>query len=469
MPLRSSGGVRARFGRSATKGTARPDNRLAFFDQATFLSLRASGRGQLMQIVWLYEHAVDFDKLRRTYRNGGYGLLGRRIERSPLPFGRHRWVSAVGPPSGVDIAQSARPRAELSDWADERAQLPIDPEWGPGWHLGVLPLTDGSTAVSVVLSHCLADGIAGMILIFNAVTDNVRDLGYPPPHSRTRLRAAVSDFRETLQGLPASVQAAGEAAKLVFRARHDIARPAAARTVSTLEDGADCNVVVPTITVYVDLADWDAQANTLGGTSYSLFAGVAAKLGEHLGRRRSDDGTVTLLIPISDRTLDDTRAIAMSYAKVSLDPARVTTDLSGARVTIKQALSTARETPDPALQILPLTPFIPKRVVQRLADLMFGFGDSAVLCSNLGDLPAEIACADGTPAEYVMLRPVDQGVTRQYIESSGGQLVVAGARISGQMSISVVAYQPGGKNSKQHLRELAAHTLAEFGLTGTID
>ncbi|CNK78347.1 Uncharacterised protein [Mycobacterium tuberculosis] len=37
------------------------------------------------------------------------------------------------------------------------------------------------------------------------------------------------------------------------------------------------------------------------------------------------------------------------------------------------------------------------------------------------------------------------------------------------MSISVVAYQPGGENSKSALRELAARTLAEFGLTGVID
>ncbi len=155
-----------------------------------------------MQIVWIYEHPVDFDKLRRTYRNAGYGLMGRRIERSPLPFGRHRWVSAVGQPLDIDIAECARPRAELSDWVDERAQLPVDPEFGPGWHAGVLPLTDGSTAVTVVISHCLADGVAGLILIFEAITDNIRDLGYPPPHSRTRLRAAVSDFRETVQDLP---------------------------------------------------------------------------------------------------------------------------------------------------------------------------------------------------------------------------------------------------------------------------
>ncbi len=232
-------------------------------------------------------------------------------------------------------------------------------------------------------------------------------------------------------------------------------RPAS-RTTSTLGDGADGNVIVPAVTIYVDLDDWDARANALGGTSYSLFAGVAAKLGEHLGRCRSADGTVTLLIPFSDRTLDDTRAMAMSFAKVSVDPTQVTTDLSGARVIIKEALKTAREAPDPALQILPLTPFIPKRAVQRIGDLMFGFADSAVLCSNLGDLPAEIASLDGTAAEYVMLRGVDQNVTRQYIESVGGQLVVVGGRLLGKMSMSVIAYQPGGKNSKRDLRELVA-------------
>ncbi|WP_139825190.1 wax ester/triacylglycerol synthase domain-containing protein [Mycobacterium conspicuum] len=436
-------------------------------DQATFLTLRATGREQLMQIVWIYEHPVDIDRLKRTYRNGGYGLLGRRIERSPLPFGRHRWVSSVGQPLEIDFAESPRPRAELSDWADERAQLPVDPESGPGWHAGVLPLTDGSIAATVVISHCLADGVAGLILVFEAITNNVRDLGYPPPHSRTRLRAAVTDLRETVQGLPQSARALREAARLLYQARRDMPRPAAPQTAPAIANGAD-TIIVPTITIYVGLDDWDARAKALNGNSYSLFAGLAVKLGENLGRIRPD-GTITLLVPFSDRTLDDTRAMAMAYAKVSVDPKQVTTDLSGARVTLKQALKAARETPDPALQILPLTPFISKRMVLRLADLMFGFGDGAVLCSNLGDLPTEIACADGTPAEYVMLRGVDQNVTRQYIESVGGQLVLVGGRLVGKMSISVVAYQPGGENSKQALRELAARTLAEFGLTGVID
>jgi len=468
MSLRTSR-VRARFKRTASEDATQPDNRLAFMDQATFLTLRASGREQLMQIVWIYEHPINMDKMMATFRNAGYGLMGRRIERSPLPFGRHRWVSAVGQPLDIDIVERSRPRTELSDWLDERAELPVDPEHGPGWHAALLPLTDGSTAGTVVISHCLADGVGGLFLVFDAITGTIRDLGYPPPGSRTRLRAAVADFRETVRELPESYRAFREMAKLVARARRDNAQSAASAKPKPPKSVADDSVVVvPTVSIYVKADDWDARANALDGNSQSLLAGFAAKLGERLGRRRSD-GTITMLIPYSERTLDDTRAMAMSYAKVSVDPTQLTTDLSGPGETIKDALKTARETPDPALQILPLTPFVPKRVVNGLADMMFGFGDGAVLCSDLGRLPVALACPDGTAAEYVNLRGVDQNVTRRYIENTGGQLVVVGGCIGGKMSISVVAYQPGGKNTKQALRELAASTLAEFGLTGTID
>ena len=452
------------------RAAAWPDNRLSFTDQAMFLSLRAIGQESVVQAVWVYEHPVDFDGLRRLCRNSGYGLWGRRIERSPLPFGRHRWVSALGPTADIDITECVRPRAELSDWVDERAQLPVDPEWGPGWHWGVARFTDGSTAVSVVASHCLTDGFGCFVTLADAITGNMRDFGYPPPRSRTPLRAVVSDALQTVQSTPEVARALVAAATLAFHRRHDIARSKASRPTAILGDDADCNVVVPAINIYVDLDDWDARAKTLGGTSHSLVAGFAAKLGERMGRRRADDGAVTLNIPVSDRTPDDTRANAVSLTNVSVDPTQVTTDLSGIRVAIRQALKTAQEVPDPALQLLPLTPFIPRRAVKRGADVMFGFAaDLPVSCSNLGDLNPVIGRPDGTDAEYVMLRGVDRYVTRQALEQRRGLLTVVAGRIVGKMSISVVAYRPGGSNSKPHLRELAAHTLAEFDLTGVID
>jgi hypothetical protein len=101
--------------------------------------------------------------------------------------------------------------------------------------------------------------------------------------------------------------------------------------------------------------------------------------------------------------------------------------------------------------------------------VVFGFDDLPVSCSNLGDVDAVVARADGTDAEYVMLRGVDRHVTGQFLERRGGLLTVLAGRIGGRLSITVVAYQPGGRNSKPHLRELAANTLADFGLTGAIE
>ena len=124
MPVRIRS-ARAFFERRSSEGDARPDNRLAFMDHAVFAEHTANGRSLVIQVVWVYEHAIDIDGVRRFNRNLGDGLLGRRIERSP--FGRYRWVSDHGS-SDIDVAECARPRAELSDWADERAQLPTDPE-----------------------------------------------------------------------------------------------------------------------------------------------------------------------------------------------------------------------------------------------------------------------------------------------------------------------------------------------------
>ena len=75
--------VRMPFRRRGAKGDVRQDNRLAFMDQASFLALRARDQPQLIQWVWVYQRAVDFDGLKRFHHNRGYGLLGRLIERSP--------------------------------------------------------------------------------------------------------------------------------------------------------------------------------------------------------------------------------------------------------------------------------------------------------------------------------------------------------------------------------------------------
>jgi hypothetical protein len=456
-----------------SKRDARPDNRMALVDQGFFAGQRAAGQNEVMQVVWLYEHALDVDGLRRVHHNLGRGLLGRRIERSPLPFGRHRWVEDRGP-SDIDFADGARPRSELSDWADERAQLPTDPERGPGWHLGVLPLTDGSTAVSLVASHYLLDGLGLIVALIDAILGNPRDLGYPPPRSRSRLRAAVQDARQTARDTPqvgrALVAAARMARKQAGR-RHDAASSPVPRPVPLRVDEGDTPVVVPGVTIAIDLDEWDARAKVLGGTSNTLAAALTAKLGERMGRRHDYDGAVTVQLVVSERTEDDPRAMAVSIARVSVDSTRVTTDLRDARDAIKQALKTRRDTPDETLELAALIPFTPKRTWKRGVAAALTDPDRPVVYSNLGDVGSIVSLVDGTHCEYAYARGTRQQVTRQWLERMGGQMQLLSFRLPvvGKIFIHVLAYQPGRENTKPALRALVAQTLAEFDLTGQID
>ncbi|ANW64644.1 hypothetical protein MMUR_41170 [Mycolicibacterium murale] len=439
----------------------RRDDRLDYIDQASFLSIRATGRQQLGQLVWLYEHPVDYDALRRFHRNYGHGLVGRRIERSPLPFGRHRWVADVGTTRELEIS-SPRPREDLNAWMDEQAELPIDPEHGPGWRVGVLPMTDGSTAVSAVLSHTLADGIGLLLTSARAATGEVTDFDYPARQARTRRRALASDAAQTIRDLPEVGRTLAAAAKLAYKRRGDLGGGDAPSPTPT---GADEHVVVPTAAAFVSAAEWDARAEALGGNSYSLMAGFVSRLAIQMGRHRPD-GTVSLLVAMSDRTEGDTRGNAVSLATVVVDPAPVAEDLSAVRAAMKKGLQELKDTPDETFALLPLNPFVPKKAVQRTAGLMFG--DLPVSCSNVGPLDPAVNRPDGTDAEYLFLRPVDQGVTRHELERVGGHLVVASGRLNGTVSIGVVGYKVGGANTHAALRATVTQVLAEFGLTGTI-
>ncbi|MGA9375738.1 MAG: hypothetical protein WBV64_12070, partial [Mycobacterium sp.] len=100
----------------------------------------------------------------------------------------------------------------------------------------------------------------------------------------------------------------------------------------------------------------------------------------------------------------------------------------------------------------------------------FGFSaDMPVSCSNMGELPAYVALADGTPAEYMFSRGVDRSITRHSLEKRGGLLTVVALRLNGKIALGAVAYKPGAANTKPWLRELVTGTLAEFGLSGHIE
>ncbi|MCV7180081.1 condensation domain-containing protein [Mycolicibacterium sphagni] len=442
------------------------DSTLAYIDQGSFLGLRALGRGPLAQYGWIYEHPVDVDALRRFHYNLGHGLLGRRVERSPLPFGRDRWVTWTGP-TDVDISATVRPRGEAMAWLDEQLRVPIDPEKGPSWHLAMQPLDTGGAVITLVASHTVCDGLALTQAINQAASGQTWDLGYPQPGARTRAQALRQDAAAILRAIPDFANAVVAAVRLARNNLGELSSSAGRSAPAPASlDGAR-SVTVPAVVSYIDEGQWRERMESLGGTSNSLFAGIGAKLGQTLGRV-DDRGLVRLQFPVSERTEGDTRANALTGMTLIIDPADVTSSLRDVRAELKRSLSALSEARFELLGPVALAPLIPAALARRLEGMALGAG-APVGCSNLGRLEPPVNRPDGTDAECIVVRQIESKTPAELLDRLGGTLFLASGQVNGKVSLSVSAWRPGGPNSKDQLKTTVAQVLHEFGLTPTIE
>ncbi len=347
---------------------------------------------------------------------------------------------------------------------DERGQIPVDPEHGPCWHIGVLPLDDGGTAVSLVTSHAVADGVAVSIAIGEAVKGDVREFGYPPPRSRSRLRGLVVDALDTLHGLPEVFRAFIACIMLVFKRGSNTASQPKSPSRSTSGDSNE-PFVVPASTFLVDLASWDARALDLGGSSNSLLIALATRLAVLMGRVSPVDGTVMVSVPVSERSADDTRGNALTAVTLRIDPTRATTDLQVIRNEMKQGLAALVQNPNELLKPLPLIPFVPKLLARKMEGLALGTSDLPVCCSNLRDLDQSLARIDGADPRDISARLFTRGATREGAERAQGELYLFSGRINGKIYISISGYEPGAENTKPYLCRLIKRALADYRLT----
>jgi hypothetical protein len=442
------------------------DNTLTYMDQSSHLFVRALGRGHVIQYVWIYENGVDLEGLRRFQRNLQHTLVTRLIERSPVPFGRHRWVSYNGS-ADLDIAVAQRRRDEVWDWVDERSFVAIDPELGPPWHLGVQPLIGGGAAVSLGVSHTTGDAVAGTQAIADAVNGTRRDFGYPPPGARNRRQALRQDIavaaRSALE-VPAAI-AAG--VRLAREQPDDLKPPAtpAAPTSSPAVRGE--RLVVPRVYGYADAQDWDERARALGGTRNVLFAGFSTRLGYRLGRTLHD-GSAVLSVPVSDHTDCDTRANPHTVVTVRTNANEVTQNLAGLRGALKQAFIDVAESGDTLAAPMALIPFTPKMVVRHIEKWAFNLS-KRVGCTNIGELLAEVNRPDGTDADFFGIRGGEAGITPAILERLGGHLLVSAASLRDKVWFSVASWEPGRTNTKAALAGVVGAALDDFGVRAAIE
>jgi hypothetical protein len=433
-------------------------NVLDLLDQTAFAGEQATGAVNMLQCVWVYDRGVDIDGLRRFHDHLQRGRLSRRIEQSPLPFGRHRWVSPNGTPA-LEIVETPRPREEFDDWLREQSETPLDLERGPGWHLGVLPFTDGGWGVSLAVSHCLADGVGLSLALADAASGIDDPVVWPAAGSRRRWRAVREDGAQTFRDMRSVGRAVRAAARMAKAGRQEGTKPRAAKAIAVPDEP----VALPTSTIFVDVAEWDARAKALGGSSNALLGGIAANVAQRVGRL-SAQGTVTLAMPVNERTDGDTRANALGSADVVVKPVDADADLSDIRAAIKAALIRHAEAPDERLASLAIVPLLPKWVIKGMVKFAANDG-STVASSNIGDISPAANRPDGTDADYFSIRLLYPHVTAATLQRAGGVVALLSGRANGRVFVTSHAYLAGWPNSDEALRETISGALADFGLT----
>lgn len=439
------------------------DNTLDYMDQGSFLALRALGHGPLIQFTWVYDHAVDMDGLNRFRRGLEGGLLSRLVERSPLPFGRHRWVSWPGQADFAVPAQAISPD-RVAAWTDAQAAHPIDPEYGPPWRLAVQPLTDGGAAVTLVFSHTVADGVGGTLAVADAANGVTRDLGYPPPGSRTTGRALREDLRQFARDVPDIARAVAAAVRLA-RGNWKASRQTA-RAPKSIAGSPGGTVTVPSLTIRVPVQQWDKVAKRLGGTSNSLLNGFAAKLGRNLNWN-IDGAPAKLTLPVNERAEGDTRGNALTAVEMEVDDRVVTTDLGAVRAELKSHLTRLQHSHYELLGPLPLIPLVPRAVARRVETAVSS--EAVIGCSNIGEFNPMVNRPDGTDAVSMSIRMTEH-LSRAELRRTGGAFFpVVSGRVNGALFMSVGFTDADVTMTRDRLADTARRTLGEFGLVGEVN
>jgi diacylglycerol O-acyltransferase len=449
---------------------------IPWMDQGLFLAHEAAGHHAVIQVVWRYGAGVDLDGLQRFLGHLEHGMLSRLVQPAVLPMGRHQWVRVEPSPSTLAVHAPPIPPCDLRRWANEQVQLPLDPARGPGWRLAVQPLTDGAAAVSLVVSHCLADGTATMMAVCDAVAGTRRTLPFPAPAPDQRLTRAVAELRQCARDLPAALVGLSRLVGTVRRAPHSATR-ATPRSAAAARAGADDArppqqqggiVALPSVSFRAEASAWKAAARRRGVHRFTLLAAFSAHLAVRL--ERVHDGTITLLVPVNLRKGGaDLGANQVALATVAVPVVALQESLADFQTTLNHAVSRARQDGDSTTALLPLVPFIPRRLVPSLGELAFNSASHRpVTCSHMGVVPDAISRIDGSIAEWFYFRGVDRHVSAENLARRGGVATLLSGVVGDRLLLNVIAYQPRLVTDSQRLEQIVAETLADVDLSDAV-
>lgn len=435
------------------------DDVLCYMDQGSFVGLRALGRGPALHLTWLYPHALDEAAVREFNERLTRGLLGRLLQRSPLPWGRHRWV-ANPVPGPVTWFRDPLPDERLPHLRRELLDLPLDPEHGPGWRLAVQPLEGGGCALMMLVSHTIADTQATSQAIADAVAGRCLDHGFPAPSWRWSPVMLACDSVESLRALPDVSRALVALLRGAHKRRAGVSRSSARSSRNRLEPAVD----VPLVWVVMDAAASKRRTSDLGVASNTLIMAFTARLALRMGRVDAS-GRVKLVLPVSDRRSSDRRGNALRSITVMVDPDACRNDPRALQRDMKAALASLIRHGDDLSPVLPLIPYVPLWLARHLERAALG-ADLPVGCSLAGELPLDVHRPCGE-ASLLQISPLER-YTAAELERLGGLLFILCHRVGERLFATVSGYAKDRVTTRAELAPIVRDALADMGLCGAL-
>ena len=435
---------------------------LCYADQGSFLGLRALARGPIVHFSWLCSQQPDDAEINRFNQRLADGFLGRLVQRSALPWGRHRWVAS---PAAAPVTwfRTSIEHGELADWWSSLINLPIDPERGPGWRLAVQSLAGGGCAISLLVSHTIADGEAVSIAVAEAVSGQHSRCRPPAKKSRWSPARLIRDCAESLRSLPELVNAIGS----LLPRRRTIALKTGSplrRPRSRIATAGMSAVAVPLVQIAMERASIERASALLGVSANTLAASFTARLASRMGRIDAA-GRATLVLPVSDRTPGDCRGNALRSISLKIDPRTELDEPRHLQAEIRSALASLLRHGDDLSPMFPLIPYVPVWLARRMEQVALGW-DLPSGCSLLGALPEVVNHPFGD-ASLVLVSLLER-FTQADLDHLQGQLFIVGYMTTGHYMMSVAGYAPSRITTRAQFLPLVRDVLSEAGLGGEV-
>ncbi|AEF42027.1 hypothetical protein [Hoyosella subflava] len=440
---------------------------------------RGHGVPVAMQGLWMLDEVVDDDLLTEVHRRLSVGPLNRRVIRPRIHGGRHYWVRGASIPP-VFYTPEPVAREDIVTWADERAQVRLNPEHGIGWELGVARLEDGGTVMSLVCSHALTDA-QGMISAVNEAVGNQPVTQRP---MRTKRHSIWHEFLQALRQYWAVLLGSFIAFYTIFikgsnrdeivrylrKNRVDVLRRKRAATLARTGK-LDQSWREPGTLIDIEASDWDAIAAKSGGTPNSLLIGIAANLLFSSGARGAHE-SITIGVPVDLSEVSEVPEAALRKNDLTLAP--ITLRPRGTRygelflIRDKcrekfQAAVTEGFPQDarPAGMPTEILDIVPDRISARLVRTT---GTADAVATYIGQLPQTMAHLGPYAIESAAARAVHPGITAIEALESPFSLDLCLLRNGNRYTLSVLGVNPLRFPDPQTLRNLVIRELEKWGL-----